>query len=76
MPTKLLSAPVPAAPTQAIPQAWSLCLTVEDVAGRLQVHHTTVREWIDRGRLKASRFGRAIRIRETELAAFLDRSTR
>lgn len=46
-------------------------LTVSEVARRLTVSEKTVRRWIDRGDLTAHYLGRAIRISETDLRAFL-----
>lgn len=43
-------------------------LTIAQVAERLQCSPDTVRREIARGRLKAIRFGRLIRIRESDLA--------
>ncbi len=41
--------------------------TVQEVAEKLSVHEETVRRWIKSGKLKAERFGRAWRIRESDL---------
>jgi len=41
------------------------------VAEVLSVSDRTVRRWIDRGELVAHRFGRNVRIAETDLKAFL-----
>jgi excisionase family DNA binding protein len=50
-------------------------LTVADIASRLKVNQQTVRNWIDRGQLAAVRVGsRRVRVRESDLADFLDAS--
>ena len=41
------------------------------VAEALSVSDRTVRRWIDRGELVVHRFGRGVRIAETDLKAFL-----
>ena len=46
-------------------------LTVAEVAERLKVHPITVRRHIKAGRLRAVRFGRAVRIRESDLDAYV-----
>jgi excisionase family DNA binding protein len=46
-------------------------LTVAEVAERLRVHPITVRRHIKDGRLRAVRVGRAVRVRESDLEAFL-----
>lgn len=52
-------------------------LTVDDVAGHLGAHPQTVREWIRRGELKASKHGSRIgyRIKQSDYDAFLARRT-
>jgi excisionase family DNA binding protein len=45
--------------------------TVSDVAEHLGVSTRTVRRWIDGRRLIAHHFGRAVRIAEEDLRAFL-----
>jgi excisionase family DNA binding protein len=45
--------------------------TVEEAAGVLGMHHSTVRRHIKEGRLKASKFGRrSIRISSEDLSSF------
>jgi excisionase family DNA binding protein len=46
-------------------------VTVLDVAERLGVSERTIRRWIAAGILPVHRFGRAVRISEIDLAAFL-----
>ena len=46
-------------------------LTVREVAERLRVHPITVRRHIKAGRLQAVRVGRSVRVRESDLEAFL-----
>jgi excisionase family DNA binding protein len=46
--------------------------TIEDVAERLKVSVKTVRRMIARGELDICRFGRLIRVSETDLAAFIE----
>ena len=46
-------------------------LTVNEVAERLKVHPITVRRHIKAGRLRALRAGRSIRVRASDLEAFL-----
>ena len=48
-------------------------LTVEQIAERLSVSTRTVRRWISDGELVAYRLGRAVRIDEPDLEAFLAR---
>lgn len=50
-------------------------LTVQQVCDQLQVSDQTVRRWIKAGALPAKNFGgkAGYRIREADLAAFLDR---
>lgn len=48
-------------------------LTVQEVAERLKVNPQTVRNWIDRDELQATRVGaRRVRITESELIRFLN----
>lgn len=42
-------------------------LTVKEVAKILKVHPITIYRWTERGKLKAVRIGRSIRIREKDL---------
>lgn len=46
-------------------------LTVAEVAERLRVNPQTVRNWIDRGRLPATRVGRRVRVRQADLGRFI-----
>ena len=52
-------------------------LTVADIAGHLGANEQTVREWIKRGELTASKFGSQIgyRIKQSDYDAFLARRT-
>lgn len=45
--------------------------SIAEVAERLGVNARTVRRWIGDGRLVVHRFGRSIRIAETDLRAFM-----
>lgn len=47
-------------------------LTPEQVALTLQVHPFTVLKFIKQGKLRASKLGRVYRIREGDVAKFLD----
>lgn len=48
-------------------------LTVSDVARLLQMNEQTVRNWIDRGELRAVRVGsRRVRVRREDLDAFIE----
>ena len=49
-------------------------LRIQDVAEACSVSHRTVRRWVDAGDLSAYRLGRQLRIRESELAAFIERN--
>jgi excisionase family DNA binding protein len=52
-------------------------LTVAEVAETLKLNQQTVRNWIDRGELPAARLGqRRIRVRESDLQAFIDAGSR
>lgn len=46
--------------------------TPEEAARLLAVSPKTIRKWIRQGKLKESRAGRLLRIRERDLEAFLD----
>jgi excisionase family DNA binding protein len=46
-------------------------LTTEQVARHLSVNVTTVRRWIDEGRLPATKLGRAYRVHPRDLRAVL-----
>lgn len=50
----------------------SQLLTVEDAAIRLSVSTKSIRRWIEAGELPAVRLGRAVRIKEEAVAAFVD----
>ena len=50
-------------------------LTVGDVAELLKLNPQTVRNWIDQGQLPAVRIGRRVRIRQSELDAFIEAGT-
>lgn len=48
-------------------------LTVDEIADGLKVNQQTVRNWIDRGSLKAVRLGpRRVRVKRKDLQAFVD----
>jgi excisionase family DNA binding protein len=57
-------------PTSATPS--ERLLTIADVVDRCQVSARSVRRWIGDGRLRAIRLGRSVRIRECDLATFLN----
>jgi len=44
--------------------------TTAEIAKLLRVHQRTVQEWIRAGMLPAVRYGRLLRIRQADLAAF------
>lgn len=46
-------------------------LTVQEVAGRLGLHHQTLRQAIKSGRLNALRIGRVLRIRPSDVELFI-----
>lgn len=46
-------------------------LTVAEVAQRLKLHPITVRRHIKAGRLRAVRAGRSVRVRESDMKAYL-----
>lgn len=48
-------------------------MTAEEAADRLRVSAKTVRREVQRGRLRACHVGRAIRITEAQLVAYLER---
>ena len=50
-------------------QTW---LSVERIARELDVSEETVRNWIRRGQLKAYKFGRDYRIKQTDFDAFVE----
>ena len=47
-------------------------LTVDAVATKLCVHHTTVRRWIKAGKLKTKKIGGTVRIRSSDLDTLID----
>lgn len=47
-------------------------LLVDEVASKLRVRRETVRDWIARGRLRAVRVVRGLRVRRADLNAFLE----
>ncbi|KKT19093.1 MAG: hypothetical protein UW03_C0024G0007 [Candidatus Peregrinibacteria bacterium GW2011_GWA2_43_8] len=49
-------------------------MTPEQVAKTLQLHHLTVLKLIKQRKLRAIKFGRVYRIRESDLDSFLDKS--
>jgi excisionase family DNA binding protein len=46
--------------------------TPKDVAERMLVSHYTVIEWLRKGWLKGHKYGRAWRVKESDLQAFID----
>lgn len=58
----------------SIPQSTSAptFYTIPETAERLKVSPKTVRRWIAQGKLKVHRFGKQLRIEETDLAAFIE----
>ena len=54
----------------------SSLLTPDEVIPRLRVSRSTLYEWLAKGELPSYRLGRIIRIRETDLADFLERRRR
>jgi excisionase family DNA binding protein len=54
----------------------STYLTVHEVAGRLRVSEPTIRRWIAAGRLPATRVGRLLRIKESDLNGLLPEAQR
>ena len=52
--------------------AWSDILTVDQVAAYLQLNRLTVYRYIREGRLRASKVGKAYRIRKADVDWFLD----
>ena len=45
-------------------------LTAEDIAKVILVDSSTVRRWMREGRLKHSRFGKAVRVKTKDFEAF------
>ena len=54
----------------AAPPSVGTLYTTDEVAKLLRVHQRTVQEWIRAGMLPAVRYGRLLRIRQADLAAF------
>jgi excisionase family DNA binding protein len=50
--------------------------TPKQIADRLQVDVHTINRWIREGKLKAIRLGKQYRIPDSEIRAFIERSTR
>lgn len=50
-------------------------LTIKEAANYLKVHWQTIRNYVNSGKLKASKFGRNIRIRQFDLDNLLDKKT-
>ena len=55
----------------ASPRRGEACVTTSQIAVRLCVSVRTVRRWISEGDLHVHRLGRAVRVREDDLDAFL-----
>lgn len=51
-------------------------LTLEEVAGYLRVHYTTVRRWCREGELPAVKIGRTYRVRRADLDAWWEQRAR
>ena len=49
--------------------------TLQQAADILQVSLETIRRYVRNGKLKAARIGKAYRVTETQLKAFLDENT-
>jgi predicted adenylyl cyclase CyaB len=49
-------------------------ITIKDAAKILKVHWQTVRNYIDKGKLPASKIGRQIRIKESDLQKLIDKN--
>jgi excisionase family DNA binding protein len=49
-------------------------LTVDEVAGSLQITPQTVRNWLDQGRIPSLRIGRRVRILRSDFQRFVDSS--
>ena len=54
----------------------SSLLTPDEIIPRLRVSRSTLYEWLAKGELPCYRLGRIIRIRESDLAEFLERRRR
>ncbi|MCR9177422.1 MAG: helix-turn-helix domain-containing protein [Alphaproteobacteria bacterium] len=57
------------APPPVTPDTW---LTVSDVGRVLQCHDSTVRRWIRESKLVAKKIGGGVRIRSSDLDAFIN----
>jgi excisionase family DNA binding protein len=62
--------PEPVTGLTADPTRVGTLYTTAEVATMLRVHPRTVQEWIRTGALTAVRYGRLLRIRQADLAAF------
>lgn len=51
-------------------------LTYQEVAGRLDVSLMTVRKWAQRKQFEVVKIGRVVRVKSSEIDAFLERHTR
>jgi excisionase family DNA binding protein len=60
----------PAEVATADPTIVGTLYTTAEVASMLRVHQRTVQDWIREGALPAVRYGRLLRIRQADLAAF------
>jgi excisionase family DNA binding protein len=56
--------------TAADPTAIGPLYTTREVASLLKLAQRTIQDWIHAGRLPAVRYGRVLRIRQADLAAF------
>jgi len=45
--------------------------SIQELAKRVGVHENTVRNWIDRGELKAYKMGKVVRIKEEDFKQFV-----
>jgi excisionase family DNA binding protein len=60
----------PATVVTADPTLVGTLYTTGEVAKLLRVHPRTIQEWIKNGTLTAVRYGKVLRIRQADLAAF------
>ena len=58
------------ADTLTVPSAIGPLYTTMEIAKMLRVSQRTVQDWIRNGELTAVRYGRQIRVRQTDLLAF------